>query len=147
VGEGVASTPRSLLDVGSGAGLPGVVLAVCLPALRVTCIDTVGKKAAFIQQVAVNLGLGNLKSVNARVESLRGADYDVVCSRAFASLLDFTTWSGGALRERGVWMALKAKHPADEITVLPENVELFHVEQVVVPGLDADRCVIWMRRR
>jgi 16S rRNA (guanine527-N7)-methyltransferase len=152
-GEGVglagpnSAVPRSLLDVGSGAGLPGVVFAICMPTLRVTCVDTVGKKAAFIQQVAVNLGLLNLKAINTRVETLRGTDFDVVCSRAFASLHDFTTWSRDALGPQGVWMAMKGKHPADEIAALAERVEVFHVEQVTVPGLDAERCVIWMRRR
>jgi 16S rRNA (guanine527-N7)-methyltransferase len=118
-----------------------------MPTLRVTCVDTVGKKAAFIQQVAVNLGLLNLKAINTRVETLRGTDFDVVCSRAFASLHDFTTWSRDALGPQGVWMAMKGKHPADEIAALAERVEVFHVEQVTVPGLDAERCVIWMRRR
>jgi 16S rRNA (guanine527-N7)-methyltransferase len=142
-----SAVPQSLLDVGSGAGLPGVVFAICMPTLRVTCVDTVGKKAAFIQQVAVNLGLPNLKALNTRVETLRGADFNVVCSRAFASLRDFTTWSRDALSPQGVWMAMKGKHPADEIAALADRVEVFHVEQVTVPGLDAERCVIWMRRR
>ncbi len=138
---------RRLLDVGSGAGLPGVVFAICVPQLQVTCIDTVGKKAAFIQQVAVSLQLPNLKAVNARVETLSAGDFDIVCSRAFASLTDFTTWSATALRPQGVWMAMKGKHPADEIADLAENVDVFHVEHVSVPGLDAERCVVWMRRR
>ena len=136
--------PR-LLDVGSGAGLPGVVFAICCPALHVTCVDTVGKKTAFIQQAASSLQLPNLKALHARVETLGGADFDVVCSRAFASLVDFTQWSRGALAAGGVWMALKGKHPADELAVLPGDVQVFHVEQVAVPGLDAERCVLWLR--
>jgi 16S rRNA (guanine527-N7)-methyltransferase len=83
--------------------------------------------------------------VHARVESLTD-QYDVVSSRAFASLLDFTNWSGGALAEQGVWMAMKGKHPADELAVLPAGVRVFHVEHIVVPGLDAERCIVWMRR-
>ncbi len=133
-----------LLDVGSGAGLPGVVLAICCPELQVDCVDTVGKKAAFIQQVAVTLKLPNLRGVHARVEQLTDK-YDVVSSRAFASLLDFTNWSRQALAEQGVWMAMKGKHPSEELAALPADVQLFHVEPLAVPGLDAQRCLLWLR--
>jgi 16S rRNA (guanine527-N7)-methyltransferase len=138
------SLPARLLDVGSGAGLPGIVIAICCPDMVVHCVDTVGKKAAFIQQVAASLKLPNLRGVHARVESLTDK-YDVVSSRAFASLADFTSWSVGALAEQGVWMAMKGKHPGDEIAALPVDVKVFHVEQLVVPGLDAERCIVWMR--
>jgi 16S rRNA (guanine527-N7)-methyltransferase len=134
----------SLLDVGAGAGLPGIVIAITCPEVSVTCVDTVAKKAAFIQQVAATLKLPNLKGLHARVESLT-QPYDVVCSRAFASLIDFTTWSKSALSSHGVWMAMKGKHPDQELAVLPESVKVFHVEQLQVPGLDAERCIIWMR--
>ena len=137
-------TPIRLLDVGSGAGLPGIVIAICRPEIVVHCVDTVAKKAAFIQQVAVSLKLPNLRGLHARVESLTGP-YDVVSSRAFASLVDFTSWSGGALARHGVWLAMKGKHPADEIAALPSSVEVFHEEQLAVPGLDAERCIVWMR--
>ncbi len=133
-----------LLDVGSGAGLPGVVIAICCPDVTVHCVDTVGKKAAFIQQVAVSLKLPNLRGIHARVESLTDR-YDVVSSRAFASLVDFVTWSGAALAEQGVWMGMKGKHPADEMAALPTSVKVFHVEQLDVPGLGAERRIVWMR--
>lgn len=135
-----------LLDVGSGAGLPGIVIAICCPEVAVTCVDTVAKKAAFIQQVAVALKLPNLRGLHARVESLTGVDFDVVSSRAFASLLDFTTWSRAALAPTGLWMAMKGKAPTDELAQLPSEVLVFHVEQLVVPGLDAERCIIWLRK-
>lgn len=135
-----------LLDVGAGAGLPGVVIAICCPQLQVDCVDAVAKKAAFIQQAAAQLKLPNLRGVHARVETL-DQKYDVVCSRAFASLADFTVWSVGALAEQGVWMAMKGKHPDDEIAQLPPAVEVFHVEQLTVPGLAADRCIVWMKQR
>lgn len=138
---------RRILDVGSGGGLPGVVLAVMLPALDVTCVDTVGKKTAFIQQVAVELGLKNLHAVHARVEAMREAPFDLVVSRAFASLADFTRLTAARLSPVGEWMAMKGRRPDDEIHVLPGGVEVFHVEQVVVPGLAAERCLVWMRRR
>ncbi len=133
-----------LLDVGSGAGLPGIVIAITCPEIDVTCVDTVAKKAAFIQQVAATLRLPNLKGLHARVESLT-QPYDVVCSRAFASLVDFTTWSKAALAPHGVWMAMKGKHPEQELAVLPPGAQVFHVEQLQVPGLDAERCIVWMR--
>jgi 16S rRNA (guanine527-N7)-methyltransferase len=137
--------PASILDVGAGAGLPGVVFAICCPEVRVDCVDTVAKKAAFVQQAAASLKLPNLKGLHARVESLAGP-YDIVCSRAFASLTDFVNWSSAALAEEGVWLAMKGKHPADEIAALPPGVEMFHVEQLQVPGLGADRCLVWMKR-
>jgi 16S rRNA (guanine527-N7)-methyltransferase len=135
-----------LLDVGSGAGLPGVVIAIRCPDVQVDCIDTVGKKAAFIQQVAGALKLPNLRGIHGRVERLTDR-YDVVSSRAFASLADFVNWSGGALAPDGVWLAMKGRRPDQEIAELPPAAELFHVEQLSVPGLAAERCIVWMRRR
>ena len=139
--------PLKVLDVGAGAGLPGVVIAISRPDVDVTCVDTVAKKAAFVQQVAVELRLRNLHGQHARVETLKGGNFDVVCSRAFASLVDFTTWSANALAPGGIWLAMKGKHPADEIAALPPSVEVFHVEQLTVPGLDAERCIVWMRKK
>ncbi|WP_322579658.1 16S rRNA (guanine(527)-N(7))-methyltransferase RsmG [Rhodoferax sp.] len=144
--QGVCGDTPRLLDVGSGAGLPGIVIAICCPHITVHCVDTVAKKAAFIQQVAVTLKLPNLRGIHARVESLT-EPYDVVSSRAFASLVDFTTWSEKALAVQGVWMGMKGKHPVDELAALPSSVEVFHVEQLSVPGLDAERCIVWMRKR
>lgn len=133
-----------LLDVGSGAGLPGVVIAIACPDVTVDCVDTVAKKAAFIQQVALALKLPNLRGLHARVESLTDT-YDVISSRAFASLADFVRWSAQALVPGGVWMAMKGKQPADEVLALPAEVQVFHVEPLAVPGLDAQRCIVWMR--
>jgi len=135
--------PR-LLDVGSGAGLPGAVFAIVCPELDVSCVDTVAKKALFIQQIAAALRLPNLHGLHARVENLK-QQWDVVSSRAFASLADFTNWSRQALAEQGVWLAMKGKHPADEIVALAPELELFHVEQLQVPGLNAERCIVWVR--
>ena len=134
-----------LLDVGSGGGLPGVVFAICCPEVDVSCVDTVGKKAAFIQQAAVALKLRTLHGVHARVETLT-TPFDLISCRAFASLPDFVTWSRSALAApHGVWLAMKGKHPEDEIAALPADVAVFHVEQLTVPGLDAERCIVWLR--
>jgi 16S rRNA (guanine527-N7)-methyltransferase len=143
--KGDANAGIELLDVGSGGGLPGVVIAICCPNIRVTCVDTVSKKAAFVQQVAASLRLSNLRGVHARVESLTGP-YDVVCSRAFASLPDFVSWSAAALSDGGVWMAMKGKLPEADMAALPSFAEVFHVEQLQVPGLEADRCMVWMKK-
>ena len=143
--KGDANAGIELLDVGSGGGLPGVVIAICCPNIRVTCVDTVSKKAAFVQQVAASLRLSNLRGVHARVESLTGP-YDLICSRAFASLPDFVSWSAAALSDGGVWMAMKGKLPEAEMAGLPSFAQVFHVEQLQVPGLEADRCMVWMKK-
>ena len=139
-----AGRPLKILDVGSGGGLPGVVLAIHHPDWDVTCVDTVAKKAGFIRQVALELGLPNLHAEHARVEELPSAQADVVTSRAFASLPDFCAWTRHHLAPSGVWLAMKGKHPADEISALPVGASVFHVEHLQVPGLDAERCAIWL---
>lgn len=141
---GALPHPVRLLDVGSGGGLPGVVFAICCPGVDVSCVDTVAKKAAFIQQAAATLRLSNLHGIHARVETLAGP-FDVVSCRAFASLPDFTAWSRQVLGPQSVWLAMKGKHPADEIAALPAGVQVFHVEPLTVPGLAAERCIVWMR--
>mgnify|MGYP003577180298 FL=1 len=134
-----------LLDVGSGAGLPGVIIAIMRPDIDVSCLDAVAKKAAFVQQVAAELELPNLRGLHARVELLEGS-YNVISSRAFASLPDFFNGSKHLLAADGVWLAMKGKMPSDELAVLPPEVAVFHVEQLTVPGLDAGRCIVWARK-
>jgi len=136
-----------LLDVGSGGGLPGVVIATLLPGWDVTCVDAVAKKVAFIRQVAGALALPNLHAVHSRVERLPAAPFDLITSRAFASLADFTALSRRHLAPAGAWMAMKGRAPDDEIAGLPPDVEVFHVEPLQVPGLDAQRCLVWMQPR
>lgn len=140
-----AGTSRRILDVGSGGGLPGVVLAVLEPGWAVTCVDAVGKKAAFIRQVAVELRLQNLAAEHARVESLKAGGFDLITSRAFASLADFVSLTRKLLAPEGVWAAMKGKTPEAELAALPAGIAVFHVEPIAVPGLDAERCIVWMR--
>jgi 16S rRNA (guanine527-N7)-methyltransferase len=142
LGEG--RTAR-LLDVGSGGGLPGVVLAAVEPTWDVTCVDSVGKKAAFVRQVAGELQLPNLHSEHARVEALKIPPLDLITCRAFASLADFTRLTRSLLAPQGVWVAMKGQPPQDELAALPQDIEVFHVERLRVPGLDAERCLIWMK--
>lgn len=140
-------TAGRVLDVGSGGGLPGAVLAIMRPALDVTCIDAVGKKAAFVRQVAGQLGLPNLHAAHARVEQLKASPFDLVTARAFASLPDLVRLTRPLLAAGGRWMAMKGRAPDDELATLPDDVEVFHVEPIQVPGLDAQRCLVWMRPR
>jgi len=135
-----------LLDVGSGGGLPGVVIAIMRPDLDVSCLDAVAKKAAFVQQVSAELELPNLRGLHARVELLDGS-YEVISSRAFASLPDFFNGSMKLLAPGGIWLAMKGKVPGDELAALPSGVSVFHVEQLSVPGLDAERCIVWARKK
>ena len=141
----LAPTRVRLLDVGSGAGLPGVVIAICCPDIWVDCVDAVAKKVAFIRQVAGVLKLPNLNGLHQRVEDLSGS-YRVVSSRAFSSLSDFVRLSNKLLAPDGIWLAMKGKFPEDEISALPGNAAVFHVEQLTVPGLGANRCIVWMRK-
>lgn len=135
------------LDVGSGAGLPGVVLAVAAPQAAVLCLDKVGKKTAFVRHVAAELALRNLQAEHARVEALRAGLFDVIVSRAFTSLAEFVKLTERHLTPVGVWLAMKGKRPDDELSAVPAHTEVFHVEPLRVPGLDAQRCLVWIRRR
>jgi 16S rRNA (guanine527-N7)-methyltransferase len=144
--EGAGLPAPKLLDVGSGGGLPAVVFAICLPQLDVSCVDTVGKKVAFIQQAAAALRLRNLHGIQSRVEQLSQQN-DVVSCRAFAALQDFTAWSAQTLKADGIWLAMKAKRPDDELALLPASVQVLNIEPLQVPGLDAERCIVWMRQQ
>ena len=135
------------LDVGSGGGLPGVVIAIAEPGLQITCVDTVGKKARFIQQVAAELGLQQLRAVHSRVESVSEPPFDGITARAFATLGDLVALTRPRLTPNGVWLAMKGRRPEAEISALPESIEAFHVEQLRIPGIDAERCIVWMRPR
>jgi 16S rRNA (guanine527-N7)-methyltransferase len=140
-----------VMDVGAGGGLPGVILAIALPQLQVLCVDSVGKKTAFIAQSAGALGLKNLRSAHSRVEALKGElPFDVVTSRAFSCLSDFVGLTAfhvkpaSATARAGVWMAMKAKHPDQELAALPESVHVDAVVPLLVPGLNEERCLVWM---
>lgn len=137
--------PATVLDVGAGGGLPGIVLAVCCPQVHIQCVDAVAKKMAFVRQAGVELKLTNLLATHARVESLH-QPYSLITSRAFASLEDFVQLTHKLLQPQGVWMAMKGKHPQDEMQALPSGARVFHVEQLQVPGVDAERCIVWMRK-
>ena len=140
----MAPNAKSLLDVGAGGGLPSVILAIACPSLRVLAVDAVAKKAAFIQTVAHTLGLANLQGLHARIETL-SQPFDVVCSRAFASLADFVSGTRKSLALGGCWMAMKGQVPEAEIAELPQDIAHISTQSLQVPGLGAQRCLVWMR--
>ena len=132
---------KSLADIGSGGGLPGIPLAIVRPDLAVTLVESNQKKSAFQRQAAIELGLSNLRPVCMRVEQLEGS-YDIVTSRAFSDLADFVSLSSHLLAPGGVLAAMKGVYPAEEIARLPSG---FHVEQSIpldVPGVEGQRHLI-----
>jgi 16S rRNA (guanine527-N7)-methyltransferase len=135
----------TVLDVGTGAGFPAAVLAIARPDWTVTAIDSVGKKVAFIRQAVGEAGILNLRPYHSRAEDFRAGPFDVLVSRAFSSLKKFAEKTEHLRASDGVWVAQKGRYPMDEIAELPPQVEVFHVEPVKVPGLQAERCLIWMR--
>lgn len=135
----------NILDVGAGGGLPGIVLAIARPDMRVSMVDTVHKKTAFLTQVKAELGLANVTVYTSRVEQLKVPQkFDVITSRAFAELNDFVTWSGHLLEEGGHFIALKGVMPNEEIARLPAGWKVGKVESLTVPGLDAERHLVFI---
>lgn len=137
---------QRVLDVGSGGGLPGVVLAIVKPEVQVVTVDKVHKKIAFQTQVAAELGLINLKPMSTRVEDLQEAPFDTITSRAFSSLLDFVTLTAPLLAENGEWAAMKGVFPHEEIEQLPATVKVTEVIEVHVPDLQAERHLVRLQK-
>ncbi|GJI97362.1 16S rRNA (guanine(527)-N(7))-methyltransferase RsmG [Duganella sp. BJB488] len=136
----------NVLDVGAGGGLPGMVLAISRPDMKVSMIDTVHKKTAFLNQVKAELGLANVTVYTKRVEQLEvKTKFDVITSRAFADLSDFVNWSGHLLQEGGRFIALKGTAPAEERERLPEPWKVQKLEPLEVPGLDAERHLVFIQ--
>jgi 16S rRNA (guanine527-N7)-methyltransferase len=147
VDRAISTRPRRILDVGSGAGLPGLVLAVVLPDAEVTLVDSVQKKTAFLQQAAIEMGLGNVRVLHARVEDVRAPRFEAVVSRAFAELAEMVRLTAHLLEPGGLWMAMKGTVPAGEIAALPETVALVRTVKLRVPLLDAERHLVVLRPR
>ncbi len=142
---------KCVLDVGSGGGLPGIVLAIWAqhaePDMRVEMIDTVHKKTAFLTQAKAELGLGNAQVHTGRVERLQSVEkFDVITSRAFAELSDFINWSGHLLQEGGQMIALKGQAKQTEKESLPPGWKITKMQPLTVPGLAAERHLVFMER-
>lgn len=147
---GGAGQGAVIVDVGSGAGLPGTLLAVMHPEWQVYCVDAVEKKMAFVRQMSGVLGLPNLHAVHGRVEQLPAYGADVVVSRAFASLPDFVQLAGRHVEPQGVILAMKGRVPQDEIDGLHGAQTQWRVQDIEalhVPLLDAQRCLVWIGRQ
>jgi len=138
---------QNVLDVGAGGGLPGVVLAIARPDMKVAMIDIVHKKTAFLNQVKAELELGNVTVYTKKVQDLQvKTPYDVITSRAFADLSDFVNWSGHLLAEGGRFIALKGTAPAEERERLPDPWKVNELQPLQIPGLDAQRHLVFIGR-
>lgn len=134
---------KRLLDVGSGAGLPGIPLAICLPELQVTVLDSIEKKASFMRQVKAELGLGNLEVVSGRVEQYKPSElYDVIISRAFSDLQLFTKLTQHLVKPGGQWLAMKGVQPDDELAQI--TIQPSRIERLKVAGLEAQRHLVFL---
>lgn len=132
-----------ILDVGSGAGLPGIPLAIAREPWRITLLDANAKKVRFMRQAVIELGLNNVNVEQARVESYHpGAGFDTVISRAFASIEDFLRGAGGLCLEGGRLLAMKGRHPQEELQDLPAGYRLAAISRLTVPGLDSERHLV-----
>lgn len=139
---------KNVLDVGSGGGLPGIVLAIVYPHAKFALIDTVNKKTAFLKQVKAELNLLNVTVHTGRVEQLQITElFDVITSRAFSELSNFVNWAGQLLAPAGQMIALKGQLPEAEMAVLPEHWEVIKVQTIAVPNLEAQRHLLWISRK
>lgn len=138
---------RNVLDVGAGGGLPGIVLGIVRPDMKVSMIDTVHKKTAFLNQVKAELKLTNVSVHTMKVQDLIVEDkFDVITSRAFADLSDFVNWSGHLLAEGGKFIALKGVAPSEERERLPQDWSVVDLQPLWVPRLQAERHLVFIER-
>lgn len=137
---------ETLIDVGSGGGMPGIPTAICRPDIQITLLDANSKKTSFLSQAVIELGLKNVKVITGRVEALDGVQFDAITSRAFAELKDFVTLTPQLLRPEGAWLAMKGVYPYEEIAQLPEGVYVEKVEKMVVPSLEAERHMVIVKQ-
>lgn len=135
-----------LLDVGTGGGLPGMVVAITRPDIAVTLLDSNGKKIRFLRQMTMELGLKSVATIQSRVESYSAEPFDVITSRAFATLADMVTWSQHLLAPDGQFIAMKGLYPDDELAALPSDIQVTGVRQLQVPGADGQRHLVVLSR-
>jgi 16S rRNA (guanine527-N7)-methyltransferase len=132
-----------LADVGTGAGFPGLALAIVNPQRRFTLIEATGKKARFVEQTAARIGCGNVLVVNSRAESYRPFElFDTVIARALSSLADFVAYAGHLCAPGGRLLAMKGKRPDEEISALPRSFRALAVHRLKVPGLADERHLV-----
>lgn len=136
---------RTLADLGTGPGLPGIPLAIAEPAREVLMVDSNGKKVRFLREAIRSLKLVNAKALQSRVEDVEGT-FECVTARAFASLADMLGWGGHLLAPGGIWLAMKGKHPAEELDGVPEGFQVEAIHVLRVPGVDGERHLVVIRR-
>jgi 16S rRNA (guanine527-N7)-methyltransferase len=136
---------RSLADLGTGPGLPGIPLAIAEPAREVLMVDSNGKKVRFLREAIRSLKLGNAKALQSRVEDVEGT-FECITARAFASLADMLGWGGHLLAPNGIWLAMKGKHPAEELDGVPEGFRVEAIHALTVPGVEGERHLVVIRR-
>ena len=141
------SKPNRLLDIGTGGGIPGMILAICLPETQVTLLDSNGKKTAFLRQVVIELGLKNITVAHCRVEEFRAELFDIIISRAFSSLPLFVTLSAALLSKTGRWFAMKGKSLTDEMDALGDDYLIEENIALSVPGSQAERHLMIVKRK
>ena len=135
------------LDVGSGGGMPGIPLAILFPDMKVTCLDSNGKKTRFLTQVKLELKLDNLEVIHSRAEAFKPqVPFTGIISRAFSSLEDFTQWTRHMGDKETRWLAMKGLHPADELVALPADFHLESAQALAVPGCQGQRHLLILRR-
>jgi 16S rRNA (guanine527-N7)-methyltransferase len=132
---------ESLADLGTGPGLPGIVLAIAAPARQILLVDSNGKKVRFLREAIRALQLGGVRAVQSRVEEVEGT-FDCITARAFASLADMLGWGGHLLAPGGTWLAMKGKAPDEELPGVPPGFAVRAIHPLAVPGLDAERSLV-----
>lgn len=138
---------KKILDVGTGAGLPGIPLALCLPECRFVLLDSNGKKIRFVQHVITELELMNVEAQQSRVEEFTCHElFDTIACRAYTSLNKFVHSGGNLLKDTGRLVAMKGKYPQAELDELPVGWHASRVEQVSVPGLEAERHIVVLEK-
>lgn len=135
---------KTIIDIGSGGGMPGIPIAIAIPEVEITLLDSNSKKTSFLQQAIIELKLNNVTVKNERAEAFYEQKFDAVISRAFAELSSFTQLTCHMLNENSVWIAMKGVYPYEEIAHLPEYVNVNRVQPVSVYNLDAQRHIIIM---
>lgn len=148
--DSLAVTPHiqsaSVLDVGTGPGFPGLPLAIMLPEVKFTLVDANSKKIRFIRQQIHELKLKNVVAEHTRIEKKSGETYPCIISRAFASVNDMLSWTSHLLAPDGVWLAMKGVYSSEETANLIDGIRVISVDPVLIPGLDAERCLIKLSR-
>ena len=137
---------KRYLDIGAGAGLPGIPLAIACPEITVTMVDSNGKKTRFIQQVISQLSINNAAVIQSRIEAIPEVEFDVVMARALGTLAQMLSWLGDKFTDSHQMLAMKGVFPEEELSALPSHYKVNDIKALSVPGIDAERHLVWLSR-